>query len=168
MFNIFHWQHLLHGPYTDEFTGCCNSTEYKSKIFREASETNHQKYIRRGNLNILSLAHVNINSIRKHFESVAEDKSSNFDLLMWRLGVAVITTAQLHSTKPELRFCAGSNPARRVRDSRWWGSLTIVPAGNKAKRLSSVNHTTETIHHHHHHHYLKQKLIIVSQKVSSK
>ena len=26
----------------------------------------------------------------------------------------VITTAQLHSTKPELKFCAGSNPARGV------------------------------------------------------
>ena len=26
----------------------------------------------------------------------------------------------------------------------------IVPAGNKAKRLSSVNHTTKTVHHHHH------------------
>ena len=41
--------------------------------------------------------------------------------------------------------------SRRVGDSRWWGSLTVVPAGNKAKRLSSVNHTTKTIHHHHHH-----------------
>ena len=29
----------------------------------------------------------------------------------WRRGIVVITTAQLHSTKPELRFCAGSNPA---------------------------------------------------------
>ena len=27
----------------------------------------------------------------------------------------------------------------------------MVPAGNKAKWLSSVNHTTITIHHHHHH-----------------
>ena len=27
----------------------------------------------------------------------------------------------------------------------------MVPAGNKAKRLWSVNHTTKTIHHHHHH-----------------
>ena len=26
----------------------------------------------------------------------------------------VITTAQLHSTKPELRLCAGLNPARGV------------------------------------------------------
>ena len=30
--------------------------------------------------------------------------------------VVVITTAQLHSSKPELRFCAGSNPARGVSD----------------------------------------------------
>ena len=29
-------------------------------------------------------------------------------------GVVVITTAQLHSTKPELRFCAGSNTAHAV------------------------------------------------------
>ena len=33
-------------------------------------------------------------------------------------GVVVITTAQLHSTKPELRFCAGSNPARSVSEIR--------------------------------------------------
>ena len=25
----------------------------------------------------------------------------------------------------------------------------MVPAGNKAKSLSLVNHTTKTIHHHH-------------------
>ena len=36
--------------------------------------------------------------------------------------------------------------SRRVGDSQWWGSLTMVPAGNKAKCLSSVNHTTKTIH----------------------
>ena len=29
----------------------------------------------------------------------------------------------------------------------------MVPAGNKAKSLSPVNHTTKTIHHHHHHHH---------------
>ena len=32
-------------------------------------------------------------------------------------------------------------------------NLTMVPAGNKAERLSSVNHSTKTIHHHQHHHY---------------
>ena len=61
-------------------------------------------------------------------------------MVSWRRGVVVITTAQLHSTKSELRFKPCS---RRVGDSRWWGSLTMVPAGNKAKRLSSVNHTTK-------------------------
>ena len=47
--------------------------------------------------------------------------------------------------------------SRRVGDSRWWGSLTMVPAGNKAKRLSSVNHTTKTIHHHYHHHHRREQ-----------
>ena len=33
------------------------------------------------------------------------------ETILWCHGVVVITTAQLHSTKPELRFCACSNPA---------------------------------------------------------
>ena len=41
-----------------------------------------------------------------------------FLIFMWLRGVAVITTAQLHSTKPELRFCAGSNPIRGVSEIR--------------------------------------------------
>ena len=60
--------------------------------------------------------------------------------------LVVITTAQLHSTKPELRFCAGSKPARGVSEIRDGEDLTMVPAGNKAKCLSLVNHTTKTIH----------------------
>ena len=80
-------------------------------------------------------------------------------------GVVVITTLQLHLTlvtrhmsqvtcdydltKPELRFCANSNPARGVSEIRdGEGTLTMVLAGNKAKRLSSVYHTTKTILHH--------------------
>ena len=39
---------------------------------------------------------------------------------MWRRGVVVMTSAQLqlHPTKPELRFCAGSNPTRCVLEIR--------------------------------------------------
>ena len=33
-------------------------------------------------------------------------------------GVVVIITAQLYSTKLELRFCAGSNPTRGVSEIR--------------------------------------------------
>ena len=32
--------------------------------------------------------------------------------------IVVITTAQLHSTKHELRFCAGSNPAHGMSEIR--------------------------------------------------
>ena len=69
----------------------------------------------------------------------------------WHL--VVITTAQLHSTKPVHRFCAGSNPARgmsKICDSEdlWqWSWLEI-----SLKRLLLVNHTTKRIHHHRHHH----------------
>ena len=53
-------------------------------------------------------------------------------IFLWRRGVVVITTAQLHSTKPELRFCPGSNPARGVLNIRdgddlWqWSWLEIM------------------------------------------
>ena len=41
-------------------------------------------------------------------------KNLTFFSASWCRGVVVITTTKLHSTKPELRFCAGSNPARSV------------------------------------------------------
>ena len=37
---------------------------------------------------------------------------------VWHRDVIVITTAQLHSTKPEFMFCAGSNPANGVSEIR--------------------------------------------------
>ena len=43
------------------------------------------------------------------------------------LPVVVITTAQLHSTKTELRSCAGSNPARGVSEIRDGGDLWQWP-----------------------------------------
>ena len=74
----------------------------------------------------------------------------NNALMMWRRGVVVINAAQLLSTKPELKVLRRfKSCTQSVRDSRWWGSLVMVPAGNKAKRLPSVNHITKTIHHHH-------------------
>ena len=60
--------------------------------------------------------------------------------------------------------------SRRVWDSRWWGSLTMVPAGIKAKRLSSANHTTKTIHHHHYHlrHHQKHLLLVFLRNLQEK
>ena len=54
-----------------------------------------------------------------HFR-VSSTLSNQVDIsgVMWCRGVVVITTAQLHLNKPELRFCAGSNPARGVSEIR--------------------------------------------------
>ena len=55
-----------------------------------------------------------------------------------------MTSFNMVSTQALRRFKSCS---RHVGDSVWWGSLTMVPAGDKAKHLSSVNHTTKTINH---------------------
>ena len=58
----------------------------------------------------------------------------------WRHGVGVITTVQLHSTKPELRFCEGEN--------LWQWSLLEIRLNDF--RCSTIS--TGTIHNHQHHH----------------
>ena len=51
--------------------------------------------------------------------------------VLWHRGAVVTTTAQLHSTKPELRLCGGSNPASGVSEicddeNLWqWSRLEI-------------------------------------------
>ena len=43
--------------------------------------------------------------------------------------------------------CRPKSCLQRVGDSGWWGSLTMVLAGNKAKCLLLVNHTTKILYH---------------------
>ena len=45
----------------------------------------------------------------------------------------------------------------------------MVPAGNKAKRLSSVNHTAKTIYHHHlhHHRHHHHHLLLTNRQVAN-
>ena len=38
--------------------------------------------------------------------------------MLWYRGMVVISTAHLHSTNPEVRLSAGSNPARGVSEIR--------------------------------------------------
>ena len=56
-----------------------------------------------------------------------------------------ITTAQLSLGSGSAQVQTLLAACRRFAMVR---SLTMVPAGIKAKRLSSVSHTTKTIHHH--------------------
>ena len=53
----------------------------------------------------------------------------------------VNTTAQLHPTKPELRFCAGSNPARgvpEIRDGEDLGQWSRLEIRLNAFRRSTI------------------------------
>ena len=48
-----------------------------------------------------------------------EKKAEKFSFMrLWRHGVVVITTAQLHLNKPEFRFCTGSNLAGGISETR--------------------------------------------------
>ena len=70
---------------------------------------------------------------------------------MWRSGYHNCT-ASFNKAWTQV-LCRFKSCSRRVGDSRWWRrSMAIIPTGNKAKRLSKVNHTTKAIHHHHHDH----------------
>ena len=82
---------------------------------------------------------------------------SGYDYCTTKSELSKVWTQQ-NSTKSELRFCAGSNPAHgasqiRYNEYLWqWYRLEI-----RLKRLSSVNHTTKAfLHHHHHHHHHHQ------------
>ena len=72
--------------------------------------------------------------------------------VLWSRRVVVITAAQHHTTKSELRFCEGSNHACDVSEIPEGEDAHNGPgsARNKAKDYSSVGHTTKAIHHHHH------------------
>ena len=85
------------------------------------------------------------------FKSGPDSPISHYSSILnsnWRRGVVVITTAQIHSSKPELRFLRRFKSCSwRVGDSRWWGSLTMVPAGNKATPFIGQPYHKKIPHH---------------------
>ena len=97
----------------------------------------------------------------------------NFDFLEEGLGIVppthfcgavVYWLSLLHNfIQQSLNWDSGSQTCtRHVGYLRLLGSLTMVPGGNKTKRLLSVNHTTKTIHHHHQHFSTKMLLMFFS------
>ena len=96
-----------------------------------------------------STAHIAVLILYETLEP--KSRKSNTLVVPWCSGYLYCTTSFNWAWTQVLRKFKPCS--RRVGKSRWWGSLTMVPAGNRAKYLSSVNHTTKLIHHHHHHHH---------------
>ena len=94
--------------------------------------------------------HYDLKAANSLLKSVPSKASSS----MWPRSVVVITTAQIHLTKSELRFYAGSNSARGLSEIcngenlREWSRLEI-----RWKRVSSVNHSAKAIYHLYDHHF---------------
>ena len=64
-----------------------------------------------------SICYINVGVIERNELRKNLDVKNHQSVVIERSrGVMVINTAQFHSTKPELRLCAGSKPARGVSD----------------------------------------------------
>ena len=64
----------------------------------------------------LNWANLLLKKLSKGTSKCDEITIFSYVILLGKIGVVVITTTQLHSTKLELRFCACSNPAHSVLD----------------------------------------------------
>ena len=70
-------------------------------------------------LNYISIRWIkNYDLIKFHFKLKCNEFWGTVVYWLWCHGVIVTTTAQLHSTNPELRFCAGSNSGRGMSEIR--------------------------------------------------
>ena len=67
-------------------------------------------------------------------------------MVPWCCGYLYCITSFIKASTQALHWC--KSWLWHVGDLQWWGSVTMVPSGNRAKCLLSVNHITK-IHHHH-------------------
>ena len=88
---------------------------------------------------------INSFSLRSNFNLLESAiKTSNSQSLLCNYGYHYCITS---FNKAWIQvMCRFKSCSRRVGDWRWWRSLTMVPAGNKSKRLFSVNHATKIMH----------------------
>ena len=97
----------------------------------------------------INLQNVSFISNQKLFSMVCNFmfKQHHHIVAQWCSGYHYCTTS-FNKTWTQV-LCRFKPCSWHVLGSRWSGSLTMVPAGNKAKCLLSVNHNAKTIHHHH-------------------
>ena len=77
----------------------------------------------------------------------------------WCSGHRLHNFIQQNQVLPRFKSCWW-----RVENLWWWESMTMAPAGNKVKLLSSVNHSITTILHHHHQRLVLKYLLIITKR----
>ena len=105
---------------SSQFSYCLLIWMFHSRNLNNKISRIHEQALRlvyQNNLRFSELLDLD-NSVTVHQKYLQALVTESYEVYFWHRGVVVINTAQLHSTKPELRFCAGSNPARGVSEIR--------------------------------------------------
>ena len=108
------------------------NNEYKANSLSELDKVASLFYIRKRNLNKLVVAHLNINSLRLKFDSLAQKITGNVDILM-------ISETKLDNSFPEGQFLIEgySKPYRIDRNCHGGGIMLYVRADIPSKLLST-------------------------------
>ena len=113
-------------------SGSCMINEYKASCLSESNKVASLYSIRTSNLNKLVAAHLNINSLRLKFDSLAQKITGNVDILM-------ISETKLDNSFPEGQFLIEgySKPYRIDRNCHGGGIMLYVRADIPSKLLST-------------------------------
>ena len=105
--NSIYWQYFIQILENSKVSNTITSDAKKPK------ENTYLNFIRKGNLNRLVLAHININSIRNKFDTLVQQITNNIDILM-------ISETKLDNSFPEGQFLIPgySSPYRFDRNCR--------------------------------------------------
>ena len=109
------------------------NNEYKADSLSESNKVANLYSIRKHNLDNLVVVHLNLNSLRLKFDSLAQKTTSNVDILM-------IFETKLDNSFPEGQFLIEgySKPCRNDRNYHGGGIILYVRADIPSKLLSSV------------------------------
>ena len=125
----------MHSLENSKVSNTITCDEFNAK---KPKENTYLNFIRKGNLNRLVLAHININSIRNKFDTLVQQITNNIDILM-------ISETKLDNSFPEGQFLIPgySSPYRFDRNRRGGGIMLYVREDIPSKLLSVENQPIE-------------------------
>ena len=129
--NSIYWHCFRHSLKNSRVSNTITCDEFNAK---KPKENTYLNFIRKGNLNRLVLAHVNVNSIRNKFDTLVQQITNNTDILM-------ISETKLDNSFPEGQFLIPgySSPYRFERNCRGGGIMLYVREDIPSKLLSIEN-----------------------------